>query len=49
MLMRAKPYLSTIQDEDDDLPLDVIMQFIHNRAQSDCQQSDDDFHCLLNR
>lgn len=39
-------YLSTIDDEDDDFTLDVIMQLIHNCAQNDSEKSNYDLNSL---
>lgn len=39
-------YLSTIDDEDDDFPLDMIVQLIHNWAQNDSQNSNYDLNSL---
>lgn len=44
--MHVYLYLSTVDDEDDDFTLDMIVQLIHNWAQNDSQHSNYDLNSL---
>ncbi len=39
-------YLSTVDDEDDDFTLDMVVQLIHNWAQNDSKHSKYDLNSL---